>query len=137
MEGETCIGPDPFVSLPPNDLAFVCDDRRQLAIQFLERKGRKASVEGLAASELIGQTVELVSSKKVKEEPEQTVIGPDGTFTGQVKLPKSERAVRKVRIKALVGQETSRNVKLTRRARIIKAGSKNGKTTLRGAVLTR
>jgi NHL repeat len=124
--------PDPFAELPANDLIFVCDTR-QIAIQFLERRRRVAVVDGLAASSLVGQTVELVVSG---ETVAQTVVGADGSFSGQVKLPKSERDVRKVRVLARVGAEQSRNVKLTRRARIMEATSTGGRTTLEGAVLT-
>ena len=131
---------EPFTTLPANDLAFVCDTRK-IAVQFLERKGRKAKVDGLAASSLVGRTVELeVDGKKVAE----TVVESDGSFVGRVKLPRSEKAVRKARVTAGLHRASpseppirSRNVKLTRRARIVRARSVGGRTTLEGAVLTR
>jgi streptogramin lyase len=131
---------DPFTELPANDLAFHCDTRK-IAIQFLERKGRTADVEGLAASSLIGQPVEIRIKRKGSDRPVDpdatTVVGSDGSFTGQLELPKSEAAVRRVQVVANVGTETSRNVKLTRRARISEASSTGGTTELRGKVLTK
>ena len=131
---------DPFTELPANDLAFVCDTRK-IAIQFLERKGGVAVVDGLAASSLVGRIVELeVDEEKVAE----TVVEADGSFVGRVKLPRSEKAVRNARITARLHRASpseppirSRNVKLTRRARIVQAESVGGRTTLEGAVLTR
>jgi sugar lactone lactonase YvrE len=133
-------GGDPFATLPANDLLFHCDTRK-LAIQFLERRGGVAHVEGLAASSLIGQGVGLTIKRKGKDRPTEpdaeTVVGPDGAFSGQLELPKKEAAVRRVQVVATAGDEKSRNVKLTRRARISQARSEAGTTTLKGKVLTK
>ena len=129
-----------FNEFPANDLVFTCDTRK-IAIQFLERKSKFATVEGLAASPLIGQEVLLTTKEKGKGKgpdpnPARTVVEPDGSFEGRVRLPRSEAAVRNVQVAAQAANERSRNVKLTRRARIAEARSQGGRTTLVGKVLS-
>ena len=130
---------NPFNELSANDLIFTCDTRK-IAIQFLERKGKFARVEGLAASPLIGQEVLLTTKEKGKNRssaaPARTVVEGDVSFEGKVRLPKGEAAVRDVQVAAEAADEHSRNVKLTRRARIIEADSQGGRTTLEGKVLS-
>lgn len=131
---------NPFNELPANDLIFTCDTRK-IAIQLLERKSNFAMVEGLAASPLIGQEVLLTTKEKGKgkgpdPKPARTVVEPDGSFEGRVKLPRSEAAVRNIQVAAQAANEHSRNVKLTRRARIAEAHSEGGRTTLEGKVLS-
>jgi DNA-binding beta-propeller fold protein YncE len=127
--------PTPAVPAGPTaaELVLRCANRKLVLTDVMMRTGG-VSLVGVADKSLAGQHVQIVFS--AGKTIATAVVGADGWFSATAPLPKkSIRGTNRARYTAVVGNEKSLALKLTRRVVMEPLTSKAGIVTLTGQVI--